>query len=132
MIILCVSIDSTFDDYGYLCDKLNSIQFNKLTCTTNKLVSRYAKEFNKPLQEFQINWGDLTAPNAIIKKNKFGKPYNYNAPADAASKVVAYATHVINFGKGEYNISKLASGNLVEIVVEEQKQETNTKKRYQF
>lgn len=133
MIILCVSIENSFDDYGMLCDILNNVTFNELASVEHKLLTRYSKENNKPYQEFKINWGDLTAKDAVIKNNKFGKPYNYNAPNDAASKCVDYSTHIIKLGKGNFNLNKLSEKNsLQEIEIENKSQQTNTKKRYQF
>lgn len=129
---LALSIGKNFSDYGKLSEILNMQEFDELVSLTNKDVERYGKEFNKPIQFFKIDWGNIIGATNI-KENKFGKPYNADAPLDAAHQVIGYADAYIQLGDGDHNINKLAKvAKLKEIkttVVESKAQST---KRYKF
>lgn len=108
--IIAVSIEKGFDDYSEI-SKLSSIpksylQFSEFAALKNPLLENFRKEFGYSIQYFEILWKDiLGVPKSLIKENKFGK-YNINAPALAAKNLVNYATHYVEFGRGDYNISQ--------------------------
>lgn len=111
MKVVAISVEWTFTNYTEFSRALQEIEkdpdFSEFVCSPNKLTSQYKNEFRSPMQFFEIDWSDVeNATN--IKTNKFGKPYNGDAPAKAAAKIVDYATHYIVFGKGDYHTNRLA------------------------
>lgn len=122
---LAVSIDKNFSNYKELRETLSKIPFTELVGFSHPLLETFSKEENKPLQKFDIDWNNIEGA-ANVKQSAYGKKYNADAPAEAANKVVKYATHLIIFGHGDYNITKLGqSAGLEEVAVEK-------KKRYKF
>lgn len=134
--IVLISIDKDYNNYSEFSETLQSIQnrqdFSEFCCIENSMCDRYREEYKAPMEKFKINWGDLSGlKRSDIKSNKWGKEYNSRAPAIAAEKVCAYATHIIEFGKGDYSISQaLKDFNLIKITA--QKQIGSTSKRYNF
>lgn len=129
---LAISLDQKFSNYGKLCEILNSVEFDELVSLTNKDVERYGKEFNKPIQFFKIDWGNIIGATNI-KENKFGKPYNADAPLDAAHQVIGYADAYIQLGDGDHNINKLAKvAKLKEIKTTAIESKAQPTKRYKF
>ena len=121
---LAVSIDKNYSNYQELAETLNKIEFTELVGISHPLLETYRKETNAPIQTFDIKWNEMDdATN--IKESAFGKKYNADAPLQAATKVVQYATHLIVFGHGDYNVNKLGQESLEQIIRE-------TKKRYKF
>lgn len=137
--IIAVSIEKGFDDYSEI-SKLSNIpktylQFSEFAGFKHPLLETFRKEFGYSIQYFEINWKDiLGVPKSLIKENKFGK-YNINAPAVAAKNLIDYATHYIEFGRGDYNISQAIKGkpDIIKISFTDSK-ETDKKgqKRYNF
>jgi len=127
--IVLISIDREFDNQEELQLTLDEIKkdpnFVKFISVDHKAVLGH-----KLVEITPIAWGDLDDDEQFIKKNKFGKKYNSRAPELAAKKVVALATHIVEFGKGDYNINKLAKGVLTPVKIN--KQVTSSAKRYKF
>lgn len=121
---LAVSIDKNYSNYKELYETLSKIEFTELVGISHPLLETYRKETNAPIQTFDIKWNEIEDA-ANIKESAFGKKYNADAPLKAASKVVEYATHLIIFGHGDYNVNKLGQEALEQIVRE-------SKKRYKF
>lgn len=121
---LAVSIDKNYSNYAELKETLGKIDFTELVGIPHPLLENFHKETNAPLQTFEIKWNEISdATN--IKESTSGKKYNADAPFRAASKVVDYATHLIIFGHGDYNVNKLGQECLEQI-------ERIQKKRYKF
>ncbi len=129
---LALSLQKTFSDYGKLCVLLNTCEeFTELVSLNSELVARYAKEFNKSVQFFKIDWGNIIGATNV-KENKFGKPYNADAPLDAAKQVVGYADAYIQLGDGDYNINKLAKAAKLKEIKTEVETKSQSNKRYKF
>ena len=133
--IVAISIDREFDNYTEfytsLIDIASTTGFREFCGLDSVLLSRFATESKKPVQSFKIDWGvSKSTPEEFIKMNKNNKPYNSQGPAEAAKKVVVYATHVVEFGKGDFNINKLAKNNLQ--TVRADAKVTSAAKRYKF
>jgi len=109
--ILGVSIGRAFDDYGYLYKQLSAIEFTELVSVPSPLLTRFAKEANKPFQELEVFWKDLRGCKNI-KEGKFG-PYNGDAMKEAIKRMVDYADSIIEFGGGAYNLPKEGKEKLV-------------------
>ena len=132
--IVIVSIDKEFDNYTELASCLNQIasseNFREFSSLDHPLLQRYLKEFNKPIQFFKIEWGNIKgAPN--VKTNKFGKPYDADAPIAAAKKILDYSSHCVEFGKGNYNISQCLKDKDI-TMINLPKEVKNANKRYRF
>lgn len=111
--IIAISLDKEFDNYSEFHGALSSLaanpNFKEFCGLESTLLSRFKSDAHKPIQIFKINWGvDKNTPKDNIKMNKANKPYDSAAPLNAAKRVVEYATHIVEFGKGDYNINKLA------------------------
>jgi hypothetical protein len=133
--IVAISIDREFDNYTEfytsLIDIASTAGFKEFCGLDSPILSRFITEAKKPTQTFSIDWGvSKSTPQEFVKLNKNNKPYNSQAPFDAAKKVVAYATHVVEFGKGDFNINKLAKNNLH--VVRADAKVSAAAKRYKF
>ena len=133
--IIAVSIDREFDNYTELYTSLidlsSNSKFREFCGLESPILERFQKESKKPTQLFKIDWGvDKSTPKEFVKLNKVNKPYNSQAPALAAKKVVSYATHIVEFGKGDYNISKLGKESLE--TIRPDKKTVAATKRYKF
>ena len=133
--IIAISLDREFDNYNELytslVDLANNSKFREFCGLECPILTRFLTESKKPTQLFKIDWGVTpSTPKEFIKLNKGNKPYNSQAPTLAAKKVVSYATHIVEFGKGDYNISKLGKDSL-EIIRPDKKTVAATK-RYKF
>ena len=109
--IVALSIDREFKDYKEFEKVLRKIEkmeeFSEFVAVNNDLLKSYVGQHTPPVQYFQIEWNNIEGkPN--IKNNKFGKPYNADAPAETASKIAKYATHIVCFGRGDYCLNKAA------------------------
>lgn len=66
--------------------KDSGFKITTILCGDCRGVDRIGKHWgydNKiPVQDYPAKWGDLNAPNALIKKNKYGKAYNARAGFD--------------------------------------------------
>ena len=95
--IVAISIDREFDNYTEFYTSLVDIStasgFKEFCGLESPILSRFITEAKKPVQTFKIDWGvSKSTPQEFVKMNKNNKPYNSQAPFDAAKKVVAYAT----------------------------------------
>lgn len=123
---LAVSIKKEFDDYGALYKLLSEIDFTELVGVKNSLLTRYAKDAYKPLQEIDIRWNDIhNCTN--VRMNSFGKPYNANAVKDAFEEVFEYADKILEIDGGAYQVPEEYKHKLIN------KQKEKTKeKRFKF
>jgi len=132
--IVAVSIDRDFDDYAKFSDTLQNIESSNTAvefCSIGKpeLLLRYKEEFGSNVNVFEIFWKvNSETLKKDIKQGKFG-PYDSGAPLAAARRVAGYCTHFINFGNGDYNISRECL-NLERPEITFSSQETS--KRYKF
>lgn len=135
MKIVAVSLDYTFKDYKELSSILRSVEkdedFSEFVGFNEPLLLQYKNEFRSPIQFFKIDWGNIIGAENI-KENKYGKPYNADAPMIAAKQVAKYATHIVKIGKGNFSINKCASElKLPEIQIKSQN-EPQKNKKYKF
>lgn len=135
IVALSVEYDyKNYKDFSSILQKAEKLDdFSEFAGFQEKLLSDYKNEYRSPIQFFKIDWGNIIG-SKNIKENKFGKPYNADAPLDAAKQIVKYATHVLKIGKGNYHINKLAEEKgLPEIKIEQSlKQEEKKSKKYKF
>ena len=118
--IIAISLDREFDNYSEFFGVLTSLaaekDFKEFCGVESSILTRFKQETRKPVQSFKINWGvSKDTPKDNIKMNKAGKPYDSAGPLNAAKKVVDYATHVVEFGKGDYTINKLGKDKLIRV-----------------
>lgn len=66
----------------------------------------YAKHFNIPFTTFDAEWDDLSHPDAVIKKNKFGKKYDAIAGHRRNQKMAEEGTHLLVIWNGKSTGSK--------------------------
>lgn len=134
--IVLISIDKDYNNYSEFSETLQQIEkksdFREFCCISNSLCDRYHTEYRSAIQKFKIEWDNLSCVSkSDIKTNKWGAPYNSRAPAIASEKICKYATHIIEFGKGDYSISQaLKNFNLTKI--ETDRQSNHVSKRYNF
>jgi hypothetical protein len=125
---IAISLPKGYDQYENMCVAINAQQFDELVAIKNHLLERYKQEFNKPIQFFDIDWNNIVG-SKNVKSNRFGKMYNADAPETAAKKVVDYATHIMEFAEGDYNINKLAKAKGLPFL---QVEKDKINKRYKF
>lgn len=133
--MVSISLDKKFNCYKEFSATLDEIaldpKFQGFVSLEHPLASQYfdkGKHKNK-LKVYGINWADINGSDNI-KTNRFGKQYNADAPLIAAKSLVASSTHIIEFGKGDYNINKLAKGVLEPVKID--KKVIGLEKRYKF
>ena len=125
--ILGISIGRGFDNYSELYDTVQAIKPKEICSYSLDIVRRYAKETYTPLQEFEIDWQDLrNATN--VKKNKWGKLYDKDAPMKAATKIVEYCDKIVEFSGGDYHIRQIGKNK----IISEEKTRAGVEKRYQL
>jgi YspA, cpYpsA-related SLOG family len=66
----------------------------------DRLGEIYADNHNIPIKEFPADWENLTAPGAVIRKNKYGKEYNVNAGFTRNREMANYADALIAIWDG--------------------------------
>lgn len=68
----------------------------------DKLGEKYSREeLGREAIKFPAKWNDLSAPNAIIKTNSYGKKYNARAGLDRNEEMAKIADHCIVFWDGK-------------------------------
>ncbi len=67
----------------------------------DELGELYAKNHDIPIKEFPADWDNLTAPGAIVKKNRYGKEYNVNAGFARNAEMAKYADALIAVWDGK-------------------------------
>lgn len=79
----------------------------------------YGRENNIPVKYYPAKWNDLTAPNAIIRLNRFNRKYNANAGfdrnqlmADNADALIAIS---LNYSNGTEDMIRRAIKNNLKI-----------------
>lgn len=134
--IVAISIDREFKDYKEFERVLRKIEkmedFSEFVAVNNDLLKKYVGQFTPPVQYFQIEWNNVEGKQNI-KTNKFDKPYNADAPMEAASKIAKYATHIVSFGRGDYCLNREAqSKGLVKLDGAESKNSGDGPKKYKL
>lgn len=54
-----------------------------------------------PVKKFEAKWDDLTAPGAVVRRNRHGKPYNAKAGHDRNLEMAQYAEALIALWDGQ-------------------------------
>lgn len=111
--IVGVSIGRGFDNIAEIYKVLDEIKPSEVCALKNQHLKSYCKDRGISFQEIQINWAPLGSKN--IKLNNFGKPYNADAPQEAAQKIVDYSEQIIEFGGGDYSVRKLGKDKVVKV-----------------
>lgn len=65
------------------------------------LGERWANDHGIPVKPFPAKWDDLSAPGAVIRINKFGKPYNVRAGFDRNEVMALYGDMLIAIWDGK-------------------------------
>ena len=123
--ILGISIGRGFDNISEIYKVLDSIKPTEVCTLTNDKIKHYCKDRGICFQEIKIEWGNIVGATNI-KTNKFGKPFNADAPSEAAKKLVEYVDNIVEFGGGDYSISKLGKSKLLK------KESISTEKKFKF
>lgn len=58
------------------------------------LIIDWAKQHGWRYSRFPADWDDLTAPDAIVRQNKFGKDYNVNAGFSRNQEMANVSSHL--------------------------------------
>lgn len=124
MKIVALSIERDYKDYSSFLKIASEIEkddeFSEFVSLVVPMASQLKNEKHSPIQFIMINWNDIGGATNI-KLSKYGKEYNADAPKEAVSKIVKYATHFVKIGKGDYLINTMArEAGLKEIVVNQQ------------
>ena len=61
----------------------------------DKLGEKFAKRNKIPIKVFEADWDDIDSPGAVIKYNKFGKPYNAKAGFTRNADMAAYSDQLL-------------------------------------
>lgn len=123
--IVGISIGRGFDNISEIYKVLDSIKPTEICALKNDKIKHYCKDRGICFQEIGIDWGNIVGATNI-KINKFGKPFNADAPAEAAQKLVDYVDSIVEFGGGDYSISKLGKSKLLK------KESISTEKKFKF
>lgn len=102
--ILCIAGDRNCLDYKIL--KAALVKFNIDLSTIGEIVSGkckgadelgeiLAKENKIKIKEFPAKWDDLTAKDALIRTNKFGKEYDAKAGFRRNKEMAEYADELL-------------------------------------
>lgn len=82
-VVVCGGRD--FDDLGFVWSELDAIHASDGPITlvihgaatgADDLARRWAEDNNIPTDPHPADWSDIHAPGAVVKTNRFGKPYN--------------------------------------------------------
>lgn len=123
--IVGISIGRGFDNVSEIYKVLDSLKPTEICSIKNDKIKHYCKDRNISFEEIRIDWENIIGAKNI-KTNKFGKPFNADAPAEAAKKLVDYVDHIVEFGGGDYSISKLGKSKLLK------KESISTEKKFKF
>jgi hypothetical protein len=111
--IVGVSIGRGFDNLSEIYKVLDEIKPSEVCALKNAQLKSYCKDRGISYEEIVIDWSPVGAKN--IKLNNYGKPYNVDAPQEAAQRIVDYVDQIIEFGGGDYSIRKLGKDKVVKI-----------------
>lgn len=111
--IVGVSIGRGFDNLSEIYKVLDQIKPSEVCSLKNAQIKNYCKDRGISFEEIEINWGPIGAKN--VKINNYGKPYNADAPQEAAQKIVDYVDQIIEFGGGDYSIRKIGKDKIVKV-----------------
>ena len=125
---IAISMYSKTSDYGKLYDAMNGIKASEIFAVKHDLIKHYGKEFNIPINEYPILWGEVYGiPEEDIGVNKWGKEYDKNAPRKAMEKVIENAEAYVVVGKGDSIMNELAQKSGLKLLKSEIKAEAGTK-----
>ena len=109
---LGISIGRGFDNISEIYKVLDTMKPTEVCSLKNDKIKHYCKDRHISFEEITINWSNIVGAKNI-KHNNYGKPYNADAPAEAAQKLVDYVDEIVEFGGGDYSISKLGKSKIV-------------------
>jgi hypothetical protein len=66
----------------------------------DSMIIRWCRENGRAWTEFPADWDDLTVPGAVVRINRFGKPYNAAAGHHRNRVMAEHATRVVCFWDG--------------------------------
>ena len=94
----------SFNDYMLLSEELKKYEISCIISGgakgADQLAERYALKHNIPTVIFEAKWNDLSHPNAVIKKNSWGKEYDAMAGKRRNKDIVNAADCIIAFWDG--------------------------------
>jgi hypothetical protein len=111
--IVGISIGRGFDNLTEIYKVLDEIKPSEVCTLKNAQIKAYCKDRGISYEEVEIDWSPIGSKN--VKLNNYGKPYNADAPQEAAQKIVDYVDQIIEFGGGDYSIRKLGKDKVVKV-----------------
>lgn len=124
--IVGISIGRGFDNISEVYKVLDALKPTEVCSLKNDKIKIYCKDRHISYEEISIDWGNIIGAKNI-KHNNYGKPYNADAPAEAAQKLVDYVDQIVEFGGGDFSISKFGKSKIVK-----QDKMVNLEKKYKF
>lgn len=98
MSIVIIGGSRSITDYDLLCKtveksgfKITEVVEGECPKGVDQLAKRYAREHNIALKPFPAKWDDLSHPNAVIKRNRYGKLYDAAAGHRRNEEMAKYA-----------------------------------------
>lgn len=67
----------------------------------DELSEVWAELNDIPTKIFLPNWDDISAPDAVVKNNRWGKPYDSKAGFRRNAKIAEYADIIVAFWDGK-------------------------------
>ena len=124
--IVGISIGRGFDNISEEYKVIDALKPKEVCSLKNDKIKIYCKDRHISYEEISIDWGNIIGAKNI-KHNNYGKPYNADAPAEAAQKLVDYVDQIVEFGGGDFSISKFGKSKIVK-----QDKMVNLEKKYKF
>jgi hypothetical protein len=124
--IVGISIGRGFDNISEIYKVLDAMKPTEVCSLKNDKIKTYCKDRHISYEEITIDWSNIIGAKNI-KHNNYGKPYNADAPAEAAQKLVDYVDEIVEFGGGDFSISKFGKSKIVK-----QDKMVNLEKKYKF
>lgn len=85
------------------------------------MAREFAAQYGIPCKAFPAQWDNVELPNAVIKRNRFDRPYNAAAGHWRNGQMARYGTHLALFwdgrSKGSENMYKQACANALDYVI---------------
>jgi hypothetical protein len=101
-----------FNDFKMLCDAIDKSGFTVKELASggesgiSDNVSEWAENNDIPFKFFHIDWEGFDQPDAVVKKNKWGKDYNSNAAFFRDSEIAEYSDALIVVDGGNTHIKR--------------------------
>lgn len=96
--ILCIAGDRECTDYSFLLDAINKCGFTNITEVVHgdargadKLGEQWGKSQGLFVKSFPADWKNVSSPNAKVKLNAYGEPYNCLAGFERNEQMAKYA-----------------------------------------